>query len=248
MKAIPSGNAWFGVSLALLGVIAGYGIALGVHGTSRAAVNPPPPQAARQQPPVPSVPSQPAPAPEATNVPPIDPERDHIRGEPDAMITVIEYSDFECPFCKRHHPTMKQILDAYDGKVSWIYRHYPLPFHANAQPSAIASECANELGGNDTFWRFADIIFEKGADAGRLAAYAGEIGLDAGDFQACVESGKYTQHISDDMAGGSEAGVSGTPGNIVYNLMTKEARLVSGAQPFEAFKNVIDEMLGDHTM
>ena len=80
-------------------------------------------------------------------------DRDHSRGPADAQITLIEYSDFECPFCKKFHSTMKEVLDAYPGKIKWVYRHYPLSFHANAGKEAEASECAYELGGHEKFWQ-----------------------------------------------------------------------------------------------
>ena len=84
------------------------------------------------------------------NVRPVSRERDHIYGNPDAVISLIEYSDFECPFCKRFHTTPKEIVDAYGGRVNWVYRHFPLAMHnPGAQKQAEASECANELGGND---------------------------------------------------------------------------------------------------
>lgn len=243
MTTNSSGNLWFGLSLALIGVIVGYGISMGANGNTQAENNKPPQAAQRPQ--DQPTPSQPPPAPAAKDVPPIDPKKDHIRGDSDAVLAVIEYSDFECPFCARHHPTMEKIIDEYDGKVSWVYRHYPLSFHPSAQIAAEASECANDQGGNDAFWEYTDLIFEKGADKNSLVAYAEEINLDTKKFQSCLDSGKFTQHVNDDMTGGSKAGVNGTPGNIVYNLKTKEARIVSGAQPFANFKSIIDEMLAE---
>ena len=130
--------------------------------------------------------------------------------------------------------------------MNWVYRHYPLGFHPNAQISAEAAECANDLNGNDAFWTYTDLLFEKGVKGKTkedFIAYAEEIGLEKGAFTDCLDSGKYTQHVKDDMASGSAGGVSGTPGNIVYNNKTKEAKLVSGAQPASAFKAIIDPML-----
>ena len=92
----------------------------------------------------------------AKNVRPVN-EKDHIYGNPSAEISLIEYSDFECPFCKRFHPTAKQLVDKSDGQVNWIYRHFPLAFHnPGAQKQAEASECAVKLGGNEAFWRYTD--------------------------------------------------------------------------------------------
>src|SRR3989338_3572308 len=151
-----SNNPWFVVSVGLLCFMVGSGASSATlssagapaDGTQYAAVPTPPAP--------PAIPSAPEAAPDATNVPPIDPKEDHIRGNPDAKVSVIEYSDFECPFCKRHHPTMTQIMDAYGDDVNWVYRHYPLSFHPNAEPSALASECVAEIGGNDAFWGFVD--------------------------------------------------------------------------------------------
>lgn len=203
---------------------------------------------ARQgQVPTPSNPGQPS-EPVAGPVKPVDPKVDHIRGDKNAKVFVIEYSDFECPFCIRHHPTMQKLMDEYKGKVAWVYRHFPLSFHQNAQKEAEASECANELGGNDAFWKFADKIFErtKGNGTGfaldQLAPLAKEIGLDEAKFKTCLDSGKYAQKVQDDMAAGSTAGVNGTPGNIVWTKDGK-SQLVSGAVPFEALKAVIDPLL-----
>lgn len=87
-------------------------------------------------------------------------DADHIRGSSDAPITIIEYSDFQCPFCIRFHPTMLQVMAEYEGRVRWVYRHLPLTaIHPEAEPAALAAECAGELGGNDAFWQFADGLF-----------------------------------------------------------------------------------------
>lgn len=195
--------------------------------------------------PVPTAP----PAPRAAGtVKPVDPKTDHIRGNKDADIFVIEYSDFECPFCKRHHPTMQQLLSQYGDKVAWVYRHYPLSFHQNAQKEAEASECANELGGNDAFWKYTDKIFERTASNGTgfaldaLVPLAKEIGLDEKTFKTCLDSGKYVPHVLQDMDEGQAAGISGTPGNIVWTKDGK-AQLVEGAVPLQAFTSVIDPLL-----
>jgi protein-disulfide isomerase len=211
-------------------------------GTGSAAL----PSAAPTPPAIPSAPSDGAApeAPPAGDVKPVDAKVDHIRGNPDAKVSVIEYSDFECPFCSRNHPTMKQILETYGDDVNWVYRHYPLPFHPNAQKAAEASECAAELGGNDTFWEMTDMMMEKGVtDATQFPVYAKAVGLNEAKFTECLTSGRHAQRVTDDMTGGSAAGVNGTPGNIVLNNETEESRNVSGAQPFSAFQTVIDEML-----
>ncbi len=108
-------------------------------------------------------PSAPAPASATliSNVPPIV-DGDHVRGEGSERFMLIEYSDFECPFCHRVHPTYTQLFKDYSGKMAWVYRHYPLDFHPDAMPLAQASECVAELGGNDAFWSFTDAAMNQG--------------------------------------------------------------------------------------
>ena len=203
---------WFGVSMVLVGVIIGYGVAV-------SSASPNVPTAPSQVADAPAAKPTPPPTPEAKDVDPVDLERDHIRGNPEATIAVIEYSDYECPFCSRHHPTMQQLVDENDD-VMWIYRHFPLGFHPNAAPLAEASECVWELGGNEAFWTFTDMIFEKGADAANIEEYATAANVDASAVRTCVDDGTYAQYVKDDMAGGSAGGVTGTPGNIVLNIKT----------------------------
>lgn len=223
--------------MALIGVIVGYGVALGTNGNFGAA--PVPAQIAAA--PTPAAPSAPAEPTTADNVKAVDAGRDHIRGDKDATISVIEYSDFECPFCARHHPTLVQLIEENDD-VNWVYRHFPLSFHANAQPAAEASECAADLGGNDAFWKFTDLVYEQGADKTKFSEYAGTAGLNVAAFDACLSSGKFTQYVNDQMAEGSAAGVNGTPGNIIINNKTGKTRIVSGAQPLSALQAAIDAL------
>lgn len=189
-----------------------------------------------------------APAAAAAKTPKITKE-DHIRGEEYAPIALIEYSDLECPFCKTFHPTAKKILEEYKGKVKWVYRHYPLSFHANAQKEAEASECVNELGGNEAFWKYIDAIYERTTANGtgfaldKLGPLAAEVGVNQAQFQTCLDSGKMAQKVKDQMALGSSEGVTGTPGNILMDIKSGETRLIPGALPFEQFKPVIDELL-----
>lgn len=176
--------------------------------------------------------------------------KDHVYGNPDAPISLIEYSDFECPYCKRFHPTAKKIVTAFGGKVNWVYRHFPLGFHnPGAQKEAEASECAAELSGNDAFWRYSDLIYArtksngKGFPLDNLVPLAKEIGLDETKFKTCLDSGRMATRVGEDLAEGGKIGITGTPGNILLNNKTGEARLLAGARPFEAFKTEIDQML-----
>jgi len=184
------------------------------------------------------------------NVRRVSATRDHIYGNPQAAISIVEYSDFECPFCKRFHATPKELVEAYAGKVNWVYRHFPLPFHnPGAQKEAEASECASELGGNDAFWKYGDAIYArtqsngKGFPLTQLVPLATEIGLDGDKFQQCIDSGKYASRVQEDIAEGAQIGVTGTPASILLNNQTGEARLKSGAQPIAAFKPDLEAML-----
>lgn len=187
-------------------------------------------------------------AAQAGQVKPVDLATDHILGDKNAKVFVIEYSDFECPFCKRFQPTMQELLSEYKGEVAWVYRHFPLSFHQNAEKEAEASECANELGGNDVFWKYADKIFERTTSNGTgfplsgLVPLAKEIGLDETKFKSCLDSGKYAQHVGQDEQEGQSAGVTGTPGNIVWTKNGKP-QLVEGAVPLSSLKIVVDQAL-----
>lgn len=187
-------------------------------------------------------------APAAGKVKPVSAD-DHVLGDINtAKVVLIAYSDFECPFCKRFHPTFKQVYDAYKGSVALVYRHFPLSFHVNAQKEAEATECAAELGGNDAFWKYTDAIYDRTTSNGtgfaltKLVPLAGELGLDKTKFKTCLDSGKYAAKVQQDMAEGVEAGVNGTPGNI---LVTKDGttKLLPGALPFEVFKQEIDPLV-----
>ncbi len=174
---------------------------------------------------------------------------DHVLGNPNAPIVVVEYSDFECPFCKTYHATMHRIIDTYgkSGKVAWVYRQFPIPqLHSKAYLEAEASECAAELGGNDAFWKYADRIFavtpsNDGLDTALLPDIAENIGLDRTKFTQCLESGKHRAAVEASANDAIAAGAGGTPQS--YILSGKEIIPIEGAQPFEAVKAVIDSFI-----
>ncbi len=174
---------------------------------------------------------------------------DHVRGDKNAKIALIEYSDLECPFCKSFHPTAQRIIAEYKGKVKWVYRHYPLSFHANAQKEAEASECVWEQGGDDAFWKYIDAIYERTTSNGtgfaldKLGPLAAEVGVNETKFQSCLDSGKYAQKVKDHMALGTKEGVTGTPGNIFLKVSSGDTKLIPGALPFEQLKPTVEEML-----
>jgi len=182
---------------------------------------------------------------------PVDPLKaeDHVRDDRNSRLLLIEYSDLECPFCKRFHPTAQQVVDEYKGTVAWVYRHFPLDqIHSKADKEAEAVECAKDQGGEDAFWKMTDKIFEvtpsnNGLNLDDLPKLAGEIGLNANTLKSCLDSGKYTAHVEEDYQGGVKAGVTGTPGNILLDTKTGKTKLMPGAFPFDQFKTAIDEML-----
>ena len=149
---------------------------------------------------------------------------DHIRGNPDATITLVEYSDTECPFCKAFHGTMQKLMDEYgkNGSLAWGYRHFPLDqLHpVKARKEAESAECAGEIGGNIAFWSYLDRIFEitpsnNGLDPAELPKIATLLKLDEKKFNACVASGKYAEKIQRDYDDGASAGANGTPFSIL---------------------------------
>jgi protein-disulfide isomerase len=158
------------------------------------------------------------------------------RGPAKAPIQIVEFSDFECPFCFRVNPTIAQLFSTYGDRVRLVYRHYPLPNHPNARPAAEAAACANEQG---KFWEYHDRLFANQAHlaAGDLKQHAAELGLDAAAFAACVDSRKFQKDVDADMDAAQALGVSGTPHFFI------NGRPLSGAQPFESFKAVIDDEL-----
>ncbi len=182
------------------------------------------------------------PTPTATGIPAVT-EADYIRGDINAPITIIEYTDFECPYCERFHPTMEQVMEEYDGQVRWVLRHFPLSFHANANSAALATECAGEQG-NDYFWEMGDALFDNRATLGSelYAQIASDIGLNTTDFNDCMENEEYMDKIEAQAQAGGAAGVSGTPGSFVID-QNGNAIPIKGALPFSSVAAAIDSVL-----
>lgn len=177
---------------------------------------------------------------------------DHIFGDPSAQVKIVEFSDLECPFCKRFHFTMRKIMDQYgtDSRVAWVYRHFPLDsLHSQARKEAVATECANELGGNEKFWQYVDKIFEttpsnNGLDLTLLPKFAETIGLNKNDFETCLKSDKYNDLIQADVDDAQKSGAEGTPYSVVIAANGKKF-VINGAQPFEQVKNIIEKALAE---
>lgn len=174
---------------------------------------------------------------------------EHWRGDNDVRYVWVDYSDLECPFCKKSHPDLIRLMEEYKGKVAWVYRHYPLSFHQNAQKEAEATECAADQGGNDAFWSYIDKIFERTTSNGtgfaidKLTPLALELGLDQEKFQQCLDSSKYEKKVKDQFAEGTNAGVQATPTGVVYDLKTGKNLLIEGALPYEELKKQLDGFL-----
>jgi len=175
---------------------------------------------------------------------------DHIIGNPNADLIVVEYSDSECPFCKVFHKTMLRVMNEYgkDGKVAWVYRHLPIDsLHANARKEAEAMECAGELGGNAKFWEYTNMLYDTtnsndSLDPAELPKIASRVGLDSKAFENCLSSGKFAEKIEASVQDAARAGARGTPHSIILSKDGTKTPL-QGALPYEDLKNILDALL-----
>jgi protein-disulfide isomerase len=186
-----------------------------------------------------------APAGDATKI--TQPTKDdHYRGADPAKakVTLVTYTDFQCPFCDQLHPTLQRIVDENPDTISWVYRDYPLTsIHPQAQSAANAAECASE---QDKFWEYADALFAKQAQLadGLYATIASDLGLNEKKFNECYSSKKYQDDITAQSSEGDSAGVTGTPATFVLKGNDlASGQLISGALPYDTFKSVIDGLL-----
>jgi Na+/H+ antiporter NhaA len=150
---------------------------------------------------------------------PVDPRRDHIRGPVDAHVTLLEYGDFECPHCGNAAPQLRSLLDGFEGRVRFVFRHLPLPdVHPNA---ALAAEAAEAAHAQDAFWPMHDLLFSRQDALGlnELVSYAEELGLDVARFEHDLRSGRFAHHVSRDVNGAEEAGVAGTPTFFINDVL-----------------------------
>lgn len=244
---IPSGN-WITIALVILLIIGAFFIgSLSTKVKQLESGSKAPTGAVNNTGNVPSAPPQPQ---QAGEVDPVT-EEDWVKGARNARIALIEYSDLECPFCKRFHPTAQQAVDEYDGDVMWVYRHFPLDqIHSKADKEAEAVECAGKLAGEDGFWAMTDKIFEvtpsnNGLDLDTLPDLAVEVGLNRSAFESCLNSGEMTSVVEDEYQSGLKAGVTGTPGNILLDMKTGDTRIIPGAVPFAQLSQAIDQMLAN---
>lgn len=183
----------------------------------------------------------PTPSPTPTNVDIEIVDGDYILGNPNAEITLVEYSDIECPYCSSFHESAKQLVETYPDDVRWIYRHFPLDsLHPDARPAAEASECAAEQKGNDGFWTYLDALFANQSKLGDayFKELAGDQGLDVAAFTDCYDNGKYADKVDADYEGGLEYGVRGTPGSYLNGTE------LGGAVPFAQLDAAVKSLLG----
>ncbi|MET1254087.1 DsbA family protein [Aliikangiella maris] len=161
-------------------------------------------------------------------------------GKKDAPVTMIEYSDFECPFCARANDTVKTLLKKYGDKIKFVYKHFPLDFHKNAQKAAEASMCAREQG-EDYFWQLHDQMFDdyRNLSVGVIKDKAKALGLDTEQFANCLNTDKYADYVAQDFKQGQQLGVAATP---VFFI---NGRMINGAQPVDIFIDKIEQALAE---
>jgi len=187
------------------------------------------------------------PAGQASTIRPVT-EDDYILGNPNAPIVMIEYSDYDCPFCKQFHTTMHQILDEYGvtGRLAWVYRQFPLvDLHPNATSLSEAALCVGDIGGNSAFWTFSDIIFESRQDSEftnitKLPEFAVAAGVDKALFNDCVASDRMLDDLRADMADGLAAGAQGTPYTVIK--VGNQQAVINGAQPYDVVKGIVENL------
>lgn len=183
---------------------------------------------------------------EPSKIPPAS-ETDHVVGDPKtAALTLVEYSDLQCPYCSRFHPVVEQVVKDYGGKVAWVYRQFPLSqIHPEALPAAVASECVFAAKGNDGFFAFIDGVFSNQQRIG-LSLYhelALKQGISAADLDACITKGESVTKIKDQFNDAVAAGGQGTPYTIILNKKGETVGVIPGALPIDQVKAQIDALL-----
>lgn len=174
-----------------------------------------------------------------------DPAVDHVRGAVDPQVVIIEFSDFQCPFCSRLHPTLTRITQEFPDDVAWVYRHLPLTtIHSEAARAAIASECVADLAGNEAFWTFADSLFlnmhRLGTDL--YVEHAALLGIDPDTLGECYQNEKIAQRVEADMNEAVAAGAQGTPFMVIIDKEGNK-RSLRGALPYEQIQSLVREAL-----
>ncbi len=169
-------------------------------------------------------------------------DNDPVKGEEDAPVTIVEFSDYECPFCGKYfNETLTQITENYidTGKVKYVFRDFPLSFHQNALPAGNAAECVRDQGGDEMYYQYHDVLFQNqtALDIESLKSYAADFEIDQEEFAKCMEDEKFYDEMKKDLADGQTYGVRGTPAFFINGI------LLSGAQPYSAFEAAIEAEL-----
>lgn len=191
---------------------------------------------------------------QAANLRSVDPSKDFIFGDPAAVVSIIEFSDFECPYCKSFFETPKKVVNDMPKQVNLVWRNFPLDFHDPvATDEAVGAICASKQGGNSVFWKFAGSIFKntkgngkvvgdkEGPDA--LIQLASKAGLNINDFKTCIGSEASRKTVRADIEDGKKAGINGTPGVILINHKTGKMDVLAGAVSVETLKEAIKKLL-----
>ena len=176
---------------------------------------------------------------------PLDDSVDHIRGSSAAAVTIVEFSDFECPFCERFHPTLTKILEEFPDEVNWVYRHFPLTsIHSRAMGAAIASECVAREAGNDAFWQFADGLFasQQRLGDGLFIEIAEGLGIDRAVFQQCLTEKSIAALVEEDIQEALGSGARGTPFSVII-AADGSTLPFSGALPYEQIRSMVEQTL-----
>lgn len=239
MASLPTNNPWFATTLGLAGIIVGYVVATGVNG----GINFPSPSAQNGQP---TVQDEPVPDDPGT---PATVDDDAVLGDKKAKVTIIEFTDYQCPFCERHYTqTFKSIKKDYidTGKVKYVVRDFPLSFHPNAQKAAESAECAGDQG---KYFEMHDLLFGKQTNwvdqtdpLPAFKQFATDLGLDASKFNSCLTESKNAEEIGKDLQDGMASNIDGTPGFWILGP-DGETKKISGAYPYDTFKTEFDAML-----
>ncbi|MCD5381197.1 MAG: DsbA family protein, partial [Candidatus Pacebacteria bacterium] len=179
---------------------------------------------------------------------PID-ATDYIRGNPNAPILIVEYSDYDCPFCKQYHETMNKVIDEFgiSGRVAWTYRQFPLSqLHPNSPNISEAALCVGDIGGNDAFWSFTDLIFEsrnfdEPTNVTKLPQYAETAGIERSDYITCMEEGRMKESVLASIEDGFNSGARGAPYTVL--MVGDQEAIISGAQPYDFVKGVVENLI-----
>ena len=191
-----------------------------------------------QPPPSADRPGQPDPG--TTYLVPFDPAKNPVRGPKDALVTIVEFSDFQCPYCGRATKTVHELLHQYPKDVRLVFMHNPLGFHKHAEPAAQAAIEVFKEKGNDAFWKYHDLLFsnQRSLDTDSLVSFAKQVGADPKKVRAAITSHKYRKEIEEQTSLGRKVGVNGTPAFYI------NGRPLSGARPLGQFKKLVQEVLG----